>query len=63
MYVADGKVGVFVELEKANDVVALNHLQYLKCAENIYFSEWSMAGSKKMVLLKLILTGKPRRIE
>jgi hypothetical protein len=41
VYTIPEKIGRCVEITDLTDVIALNELQYLKAAENIYFSQWS----------------------
>lgn len=39
-YLVPEKVGYYVSTDKNTDIRALNELQYLKAAENLYFHDW-----------------------
>ncbi len=41
MYIIPNRRGCYVSTSSLRDVSALNELQYLKAAENIYFSSWN----------------------
>lgn len=41
VYIIPNKIGNCIDITEVADVTALNEMQYLKAAENIYFSNWS----------------------
>lgn len=58
VYTVPGKIGCWVTITKPSDVIALNELQYLKAAENIYFADWG-CGDHVMKMFDAVSARRP----